>query len=225
MGDWDPLKVVALFEQIFGETWGRRIFTALFSLGILAATAWLLGIIWENGGSQLLSLISVFEIPDLTFGQSELAGVGALILTLMTLVISFGVVVIFVLLVVSRKIFRRAVPQQSIDELAIHRDKGVTIMNAPVSGDGIISRGNRKPVEISYEEWVKKWEEWRVEVIASLDAKFTKAESLSFQTLGVIQMHGVPALGVQAQHQHKIAIIVKQLSVLEGLIDRYQERI
>jgi len=102
---------------------------------------------------------------------------------------------------------KKSKKQADIDGLAEHRSEGISILNKrPSQHGGLVW-------------WIQEWEGWRSNVITDLDKNFTRAESLSFQRLGVVTD---PApQGEDQEHSHKLQMLSKQLRILEELISKY----
>ncbi len=215
VGDWDLFKVVSVFEKLFRPKLGIFLATSLLALAVMFGFFYFGSGIWEYGGNWLYGALTTF-IPDglsPSFGDTtSLDNISGLIVTLMSLVIMYGAILIFVMFLFYRAIFRRRVPQEAIDMLAEHRSEGIRILN------------KRPSLEGGFDLWLQDWQGWRTKVITDLDKYFTRAESLSFQRLGVISE---PVLGhaEDDEHQHKLLMLSKQLRILENLIGRYQDRV
>lgn len=164
--------------------------------------------------------------PFLTnlFGTTKsgisLDNIEAIIIVLVSAVVFFVLIFgLFVWLAI-RTFGRRIIPQSIIDELADHRDKGIKILNDIPNNQGKMTDQEK---EQFVQDWKARWEQWRREVIATLDKSFTKAERLSFQRLGLIAEYSFH-FAVTPDHNHFLMQLAKQLTILENLIALHQER-
>jgi hypothetical protein len=60
-------------------------------------------------------------------------------------------------------------------------------------------------------------------VVSFLSQNLTLAEKLSFERLGLIAEHRF-GFALTPEHAHKLMMLAKQLTILENMIQRFQER-
>jgi len=107
----------------------------------------------------------------------------------------------------------RQVKQAAVDALAVLRKEGVVIYaNGPTSRYGTA-------------EWEQGRTDWRDRVVAHLERNFTQAEALSFGHLGEIPGGRKFEHAIDTDHARYLAQLTKQLAILEGLIERYQDKL
>jgi hypothetical protein len=220
----DPKRWAEMIEAYFGKTAGRALNrTALLFL--------ILGAIGLGGQLFFKNFIAEFIWPALEklFGANEIgisldnieAIIAVLVASIVAFVVLFAIVIMFFI-----KVFRRrVVSQETIDELAEFRSEGISILNLKFEpSDG----SERVPTDVEADifltmTWEPKWTAWKGRVVAALEKNFTKAEQLSFERLGIY-----PARRFRRQmnpeHGHYLGQLAQQITVLEDMIQRYQER-
>jgi hypothetical protein len=205
----DPLKFSDLIEKYFGDPFGKiivRISVLCGFIGIL-----LFGITW------LIKLLeTIWEIIALIFGVAK----GGITLDNIEIVVIFLVAILTFFIVFSSVMAwlfwssfrRRVVPQSAIDRLADLRSDGISVLNQqPRTGE-------------EFAQWRESWKTWVSSVASELRANFTKAEALSFERLGLLRATTSYAMAFDADHSHCLLQLDKQLTILENLISRHQER-
>jgi hypothetical protein len=115
------------------------------------------------------------------------------------------------IVIIAGALRRRSVPQYAIDDLAEFRSTAIHILNDVPKNQSDLQR------------WEKGWHDWRQTVVNYLDLHFTKAESLSFQRLGLIAGHNF-GMAINPKHNHDLMMLAKQIVILEDMIQRHLER-
>ena len=217
---FDPLKWGDAVEKYIGKRWGRLLIR-------LAILAFLLGVIATGSILFFRDFVGDVVWPFLTqlFGFTStgitLDNIEAIIIVLTAAIVFFVLVFAVFLYVLAGAFRRRTVPQNIIDDLAEFRSQGISILNKTLAGAGTLNAN----VKDDYVEfvWRPAWSDWGDNVADFLGEYFTTAEKLSFSRLGVIQQIGF-ANAINGSHGHYLMQLSKQLTTLENLIDRYQER-
>lgn len=205
----DPEKLGVLMERRLGRP-GRWLFNAALFMSGLFALAFTLRYILDEFIGQL-----IWPFFSRVFGGSTgaltLDSIEAVVLTMTVTIAVLLIIMVGTFFLLVRTVRRRAVSQTAIDELAEMRSQGISVLNELPSKLG------------GFDKWTAKWEAWRNEVVSVLRDHFTKAETLSFSRLGVIR-EAPFGMAESPEHQHALMMLSKQLSILEGLIQRHQER-
>ena len=203
MADWPGLdRVFAIVDERFG----RRFGTGFLLVVVLAIIAFCLDGIWKWIVRPIYNTLTGFLAQPVFVTPDDFAP------TLITIFIVFILILLaFVMTQLLRNFFRRKIPQAIIDALAVLRSEGISILNDKPSALG------------GLDKWEAKWNEWRGRVVEELDENLTQAESLSFQRLGVLEPTGF-AIAENPAHNHKLMMLSKQITILQNLIDRHQER-
>jgi hypothetical protein len=195
-------KILEMIEKRFG----RVISTILLGLVVMALAAVCVHVIWSYLAQPIYGWLSELIASPITVDPNR---VTAIVLTALVLIVI--TLTAFLVAPLLRNLARRKMAQAIIDQLAVFRSEGISILNEPPSRLG------------GLDKWQEKWQLWRLEVIKTLDMYLTKAESLSFQRLGVLG-DTVFKGAEDATHNHKLLMLSYELSRLEKLIERYQER-
>ena len=215
----DPHKLVDLIERRLGPRLGSVLIQA-----VIWATA--LGVIGIGLKLFFGDFVAGLLWPFLSslFGAAEegitLDNIEAIIVTLVAAVVILVFVFVSLAIVMAKAFSRRVVPQEMIDALAEHRSRGIRILNTLPENSAALSAEER---DAFVEVWRVEWTGWRQEVVQTLRTHFTKAESLSFERLGVIDEKPLN-FALTAVHMHYLLQLSKQLRILEVLIQRHQER-
>jgi hypothetical protein len=202
----EHFPVVSDLLKAVDERLGRRWGTLLLLVAYVSVIAGLLTGLWKWFGAPLADFIPKLFGAGPIITQDDLAQV---VSTATVFVVLTGAAAIIIPLV--NNLSRRRVPQAAIDELADLRSEGIAVLNdVPKTADDVV-------------RWHGRWTGWRDRVVASLGRNFTRAEMLSFDRLGVI---AEVAFGFAAtpEHRHYLMQLNKQLTILENLIQRHQER-
>lgn len=190
-----------LVDQRFGRFWGTLLLLVTYVFIMSAA----LKAVWDWIGSPLAGLlISLFGGRFIT-----LDNLTSVLSTAIAGAVLAGTAAIIIPLV--GNLTRRRVPQAAIDSLAELRSEGISILNDVPKDKDDVAR------------WQKRWTEWKGRVVAELKRNFTKAEMLSFDRLGVIEEARF-GFAVTPEHGHCLMMLNKQLTILENMIQRHQER-
>lgn len=190
-----------LIDERFGRFWG----TLLLVVSYVAVIAALLSAIWKLIGAPLAAFL-----PTLITGSwVTMDNLGAVVSSAIIAAVLAGVAAIVIPLISS--LSRRRVPQAAIDSLAELRSEGIAVLNDVPKGTDDVAR------------WRNSWTEWKDRVVADLKRNFTKAEALSFDRLGLIAPTKF-GFEVTPEHGHCLMMLSKQLTILENLIERHQER-
>lgn len=203
------MENIPVFSDLFrvvDERLGRRSGTLLIVMTYVAVMAGLLAAIWNFVGAPLSEFIPKVFSAGTIITQDNLAQVAS---TVTVFVVLAGAAVIVIPLI--NNLSRRRVPQAAIDSLAESRSEGVAILNDVPKGEGDVPR------------WRERWTEWKDRVVAELKRNFTKAETLSFDRLGLITPTKF-GFEITPEHGHCLMMLSKQLTILENLIERHQER-
>ena len=209
MPDLDPVKLADLIEGYLGKSFGGILIRLTLLMGLLGLIG--LGSFWFFG-TFVGGLVWPFFSSLFGVGASgiTLDNIEPIVLTLVTTIVALVVVFACFLWAMWRVFRRRVVPQSVIDELAEFRSKAVSLYAD-------------HPTENEIGGWWAKQTDWSERVIVYMKEHLTKAETLSFQRLGVV--FGTPfSHGVNRNHEHLLAILAHKLRVLENLIQRHQER-
>lgn len=191
-----------LIDERFGRFWG----SLLLLVSYIAVMAGLLAAIWKLVGAPIAAFL-----PNL-FGAGPLITVDNLtsvIASSTAIAVLAGAAAIIIPLV--NNLSRRRVSQAAIDSLAELRSESVIVLNDIPNGSADVVR------------WTKRWTDWKDQVVADLKRNFTKAETLSFDRIGILPITRFP-FEVTPEHGHYLMILNKQLTILEDLIERHQER-
>ena len=217
---FDPMRWGAAVESYLGKFWGRR----LIQLAIIAV---LLGVIGEGAKLFFKDLIGDLIWPFLMrlFGGTTtgitMDNIEAIIIVLVSALVLFVLMVALLIYVLAGSLRRRTVPQNVIDDLAELRSQGISILNRLPDNVDKLSQAEKD--DYVDQDWHPAWTEWGNGVVDFLERHFTKAEKLSFRRLGVIREEQF-GLALTPKHGHYLMLLSKQLSILEELIQRHQER-
>ena len=204
----DPSKLVAVFEHLFGPKLGRIAAQCLLALAAMAAAIWLVHIMWEYGGKSLYTSLSFPKIQwqSTNFPFDNLL---AFILTMMFMLIVYSVVLLGILYLFMRRVFRQSVPQEVLDKLADLRSKAIhEVLNGKVETESDLTA------------WKVTDDAWREDVLRILKKHFPKSEVLGFERLGIIQPAIFPHQ-FNNEHSHRLMMFAKRLSILEDIIKSY----
>jgi hypothetical protein len=208
--DLDPQKVAYTVENYLGKPWGRLFVKAVIVCGAL-------GIISVGLDLFLRQLVGQVVWPFIShfLGVAEhgvtVDNIAAVIVTLAVSLVILTVIFIAVVVIIAGALRRRSVPQYAIDDLAEFRSTAIHILNDVPKNQSDLQR------------WEKGWHDWRQTVVNYLDLHFTKAESLSFQRLGLIAGHNF-GMAINPKHNHDLMMLAKQIVILEDMIQRHLER-
>ena len=210
MPEFDPHKVAEVVESYLGKRLGRFLIQLTIIAGLLGVIG--LGFVWffRNFVAGLL-----WPFFSDVFGAGAqgitLDNIEAIIITLVASIVILVLIFLIFALVMARAFRRRVVPQSAIDNLAELRSDGIHILNDP------------PPSEDQLQDWRERWDSWREDVLDALKRDFTVAERLSFQRLGVFPPREFK-IAVNPVHSHFLSMFAHQLTILENLIQRHQER-
>jgi hypothetical protein len=212
MSGLDPRPWAELIEEHFGRRFGRFMIKMLLAFTMLAVIGFALFIFFKQFVGELVwpFLVNLFGFPR---SGISLDNIESVIIVLTAAIVFFVAIISVFLLFAMRAVRRRIVPQPMIDELAKYRSTGISILNDRPEDDGA-----------GLKKWHGRWQEWRDGVVEYLRKNFTKAETLSFDRLGLITPLSWGGLPISPEHAHYLSQLAKQLTILEGLIQRHQDR-
>lgn len=213
-------RLAAMIEKYLGQWWA----TALMRLMIISVV---LGVIGTCGAVFFGMFIGPIVVPfmtqvvgatqSVTTGGMQLPGAATVLVA--TFVFFVGIFAVLVWLAM-RAVYRRVVPQSVIDQLAEYRSQGIAILNTRPANALL---GPEEIEKYVAEEWAPLWDKWRLKVVSYLGEHLTLAEKLSFERLGLITEQQFK-IALNPSHGHKLMMLAKQLTILEDMIQRFQER-
>lgn len=129
----DPLKLVEMLEELFGKKIGRWIATGIVALSVLASSLWLISLVWKYEGHTIYDQLSSISVHAPKIGVVvDLPAVQ----TMMFMLIVYSAILLGVLVLFVRRVFRTSIPQAVIDQLAEIRSRVIhEVLNAKIATD------------------------------------------------------------------------------------------
>lgn len=207
---YDPLKILAVFEALFGPKLGRLIATLLLALITLFAFLWLGYGCWEYGGKQLYAALSpaALSLPSI---ESVLTDVQAAVLTMMFMLIVYAAILLAVLFVLVKKVFAKGVPQHALDQLLQLRNEGINTVYAV-----------RIMNQADLDRWKIVKRVWETKLRNFIERNFPKSDYLFASALGVVPFQ-VIAGAFNEEHGRELSFVVRQLELVEQIANSYRK--
>ena len=208
-----------MIEAYLGRTFGRFLIQLAIVGGLLFATGigfryffydFMYLLVWSElfayfENNHAITLDNIEDI--ITFLAIALS-----ILILIVLVTAYFII---------RFVRRYSVSQSVIDGISDLRAEGINkVLNR--RPENSLLNDSQKDAWVF--DWYKVWEDWDNRVYEYLKQHLTHAESMQFKNQGVIPSVWFPDLALTNEHGHYLAQLSKQLSTLDGLIQRHQDR-
>lgn len=207
MGDLDPFKVVAVFENLFGPKLGRIVATLLLAAACLWGVFFFGDGIWEHGGKTLFDKLAAISLPSVGV---TLDNIESVIATILFILVIYSSILLFILVFFSTKIFKKTVSQTAIDGLALLRKEGINTVYAVVITD-----------KEGFQKWNQTKQEWETRLREHLEKNFPKADFLFASELGVVDFRSVN-LAFSEEHQRELCYVIRQLDIIEQILNSYR---
>ena len=205
----DPSKVTGTLESLYGPRAGRLISTVLATLAVLAGAFFLVNVIWNYGGRDILEFFGSIRPPDTAFITLE--NMEAVVLTLLIIVALFGTVFVAILFFLGRALLKKGVSQRALNELARLRNEGIEkIYNMKVSNSTELT------------DWIGKRDVWERNVIEHVRKNFPESDYLRLSHLGLVIPTGFPGIEFNSDHQTQLSFFAARVRVIEELLSSYR---
>jgi hypothetical protein len=207
----DPVKLAEVIERYFPLWFARFLVQAVILGAALGAVGFGLKLFFAD---FIGAIVWPFLARNFGLGHGAISldNIEAIIVVLVASIVILVLVFLVAAYAFVRAFHRRVVPQRLVDQLAEHRSEGISILN------------DRPADAHDVQRWHSRWTGWSQTVAAFLGGKFTRAERLSFERLGVIAETRFGTLAVTPEHGHYLMQLARQLTILELLIQRHLER-
>ncbi len=209
----DPQRWVATLENLFGTFFGRLIATVLVAMACLFVALWLASGIWNYGGKTTFDFFDSIIVETITVDNLEivLGNLQAALATFVWFMVIFGIVVVAILYFLSRALFKRAVSQTVLDDLAKLRNEGI---------DDVYTI--RPTSDSDFDDWKQKYKIWENQILEYIKNHFPKADFLTAQHLGVVHDVRFPSLRYNDEHERLLMFFAKRLEIIEAILMSYR---
>jgi hypothetical protein len=193
-----------LCEKVYPNH-GKRIFLVVFSLFIFAAALGFLAIIWELLGKHLFEFFA-----SLSWINVVPTSIDSAIPTLVVLLVVFGTIVVLVLYLFGRQLFKRNVSQTALDRLAELRNEGIDTVYAVL----ITS-------ETDFQKWKDTKRDWETRLREYIKNNFPRADYLYASHLGIVPLFKMET-AFNNEHLRELCFVSRQMDIIEQILNSYR---
>lgn len=209
MPDVDPSKVVKVFEDLFGQRFGRWAATLLLAAVSLALLLWSFDLIWKNGGRAVFEAFGGISFPN-PAGFFRDPNAAALTSAFMFILVLYGTIVVAILYFLGRTLFKKNVPQSAIDKLAELRNEGIDTVYAARIED-----------ESHLKTWKQTKSDWEQKLRDHIEKSFPRADYLYASHLGVVPFQN-NLNAFNGEHLRELCFVVRQMDIVEQILNSYR---
>jgi len=184
---------------------GKLIFSAVFSLFLIAAATLFIKIIWD------FAIKHIFKYFTSLFDKNILPStIEAAIPTLVVFLVIFGTILVLILYFFGKQLFKKNVSQLALDGLAELRNEGIDKVYAIIITN-----------EEDFQKWKEMKKDWVTRIREYVKNNFPKADYLYASHLGVITRFQMET-AFNNEHLRELWFVIRQMDIIEQILNSYR---